>query len=228
MKTITLILICSLLLSACARKSELEAARADLTEAQRKIETLENERVARSSYDATRASLRLAEERIADLERGLKLAQEQVAVQAATQSSLNPTTGSGLPTALGLTKGSYEPANDTYVYNADAELSMGKNLKVSSPNGLMVSDPDLKVVGGDLNIKAKDVTLDAPDGMLTTAADGSVKFTGKTLTMHFEDGKNAGTLQAADAHQAGASETTASTNSLPPPTGVEGGASNSP
>jgi hypothetical protein len=228
MKTITLILICSLLLSACARKSELDAAREDLAAAQRKIESLENERVARSKYDATQASLKLAEERIVELERGLQLAQAQVAVQANTQSSLNATTGQGLPTALGLTKGAYEVANDTHVYSADAELSMGKHLKVTSPNGLMVSDPEIKVVGGDLSIKAKDVQLDAPDGLLTTAADGSVKFTGKTLTMRFEEEKNTEAPQAVDAHQAGTSETATSPNSLPPPAAAEGGASNTP
>jgi selenocysteine-specific translation elongation factor len=224
MKIITLLLVGSLLLCGCARKSELEAARENLAEAQRKIEILERERVARSSYDATRASLRLAEERIAELERGLKLAQEQVAVQAATQSTQNPTPGSAQPTALGLTKGTYEVANATHVYSADAELNLGSNLKVTSPNGLMVSDPEIKVVGGDLSIKAKDVQLDAPDAMLTTAADGSVKFTGKTLTMRFEDGKKSEAPQAADMNQAGERDATTSPNSPPPPATTEGGA----
>jgi len=92
---------------------------------------------------------------------------------------------------LDLGKGVYERANETYVYSPDAQLNFGRHLQISSPTGLMVSDPEQKIVGGDLNIRAKDVTLETSDGLLSTAADGSVKFTGKTLTMKFEDKKPA-------------------------------------
>jgi len=231
MKTITLILVCSLMLGGCARKSDLDAARENLAEAQRKIEILENERVSRSKYDMTRASLKLADERIATLERELRQAQEQGAVSsrpaASTELVGQPgVNASARPTALGLTKGTYEQATDTHVYSADAELSMGQHLKVSSPNGLMVSDPELKVVGGDLSIKATNVMLDAPDGLLMTAADGSVKFTGKTLTMRFDENKTSNapasdTPSSSNTSQTSESNTPTSASSVPPAAEVE-------
>lgn len=194
MKIITLFVCSILLLSGCARKSELEATREELVEAQRKIETLENERVPRANYDAAQSSLKQADARITVLERELKLTQEQLIVQAAVQPSAGSAsqfgaTSADRPTTPGLTKGTYEIANDTHVYSADAELNFGQHLRISSPNGLMVSDPEHKVVGGDLSIKSKDMVLDAPDSLLMTAADGSVKFTGKTLTIKFDETK---------------------------------------
>jgi len=197
MKLVTLFIAFSILLSGCARKSELEQARVDLTEAQRKIETLENERISRAQYENTRASLKLADEQIALLESELKLAQERLAAQERENTRVDQAGETGLngsggaPAALGLVKGVYEHSNDTFVYSSDAQLNFGRHLQISSPTGLMVSDPEQKIVGGDLNIKAKDVMIETSDGLLSTAADGSVKFIGKTLTMKFEDKKPA-------------------------------------
>jgi hypothetical protein len=196
MKLVTLLIAFSILLSGCARKSELEQARVDLTEAQRKIETLENERISREQYDNTRASLKLADEQIALLESELKLAQERLAAQErenpmVDQASEPGPNGNGTPATLGLVKGVYERSNETFVYSPDAQLDFGRHLQISSPTGLMVSDPEQKIVGGDLNIKAKDVMIETTDGLLSTAADGSVKFIGKTLTMKFSDKKTA-------------------------------------
>ena len=196
MNLISLLLVCSILLCGCVRKSELDQARADLTEAQRKIEVLGNERVPRMQYDATRTNLRLADKQIAALKQELKVAQEQLAAQelakiSVAQAKFNEPVMAGpdSPTVLGLVKGGYERANETYVYSPDAQLNVGRHLRISSPTGLMVSDPEQKIVGGDLNIKADSVMLESSDGLLTTAADGSVKFIGKTLTMKFDDNK---------------------------------------
>lgn len=193
MKIISLLIACSILLSGCVRKSDLDEARENLAEAQRKIDMLENERVSKSKYEAAQASLRLADVRIAELEFDLKKTEEQLVVLTTTQLAnetigRNGSTPTDRPTSLGLTKGTYETANETHVYSADAELNFGQHLKISSPSGLMVTDPDHKVVGGDLSIKSKDMVMDAPDGILTTAADGTVQFIGKTLTMKFADG----------------------------------------
>jgi hypothetical protein len=87
-------------------------------------------------------------------------------------------------------KGGYALSNDTYVYSADAQLNFGHHLQITSPTGLLVTDPDLRVVGGDLNIKGKGVTMETTDGLLTTESDGSVKFTGNTLTMKFASNAN--------------------------------------
>jgi hypothetical protein len=192
MKLITLLIAFSILLGGCARKSELETARENLAEAQRKIEALENERVPRVQYDATRASLKNADDRIVTLERELSVAQEQLATQEKVKSSgegASPPEAntSERPLALGMAKGAYVLSNETYVYSPDAQLNFGSHLQISSPTGLMVSDPEQKIVGGDLSIKAKGMMLETSDGLLTTTADGSVKFTGKTLTMKFED-----------------------------------------
>jgi multidrug efflux pump subunit AcrA (membrane-fusion protein) len=196
MKSLPLILIVSILLSGCARKFELEKARADLTEAQQKIAVLENERVPRSQYEQARASLKSADRQITELDQELKRTQQQLAVLEKAKQSVEAiagqeSRGAENPERLDLEKGAYERASETYVYSSDAQLNFGRHLQISSPTGLMVSDPEQKIIGGDLNIRAKDVMLETSDGLLTTSADGSVKFTGKTLTMKFEDKKPA-------------------------------------
>jgi hypothetical protein len=188
MKPFSLFIALSVLLCGCARKSELAEAREDLAVAQRKIEALENERVPKTQYDSTQASLKIADERIATLERELTLRQEQIDAQEKTGLLLGPKLDAlERPVALGLVKGGYVLSNDTHVYTPDALLNFGNHLLVSSPTGLMVSDPDQKIVGGDLNIKTKDVLIEASDGLLRAKPDGSVEFTGKTLTMKFEN-----------------------------------------
>jgi len=197
MKLVILFLCFSILFGGCARKSEMDEARINLAEAQRRIEALENERVSRSQYEATQASLKQASERITALEAELKLAQAQAAAlenatahsqpaSLASVASQSPATEPP-PAALGLARGAYVLSNETYVYSQDSQLNFGNHLQISSPTGLMVSDPEQKIVGGDLSIKAKGMMLETNDGLLTTAADGSVKFTGKSLTMKFDE-----------------------------------------
>ncbi|MBK9989687.1 MAG: hypothetical protein IPP19_02845 [Verrucomicrobia bacterium] len=228
MKIITSLACSVLLLSGCARKSELEATREELVEAQRKIETLENERVSRAKYEAAQVSLKLADQRIAVLERELKLTQEQLIVQATAVPTDGSASQFGAVTAArsttsGPTKGTYEIANGTHVYSADAELNFGQHLRISSPNGLMVSDPEHKVIGGDLSIKSKDMVMEAPDSLVTTAADGSVKFTGKTLTMKFNEAKipqaapTEGSLSSEPSQASGCATTTPESYSPPLP-----------
>jgi len=194
MKTITtFVAALSILLSGCARKSELDAARSDLAEAQHKIETLQSQRIPRIQFEAAQASLKAADERIAAMEHELQVAREQIAAQHGLEisdgSTKQPTAEASTelaPTVL--TSGTYVSANDTFVYSPDALLKFGKNLQISSPSGLMVSDSEQKIVGGELSIKAKDVLLETSDGILKAEPDGSVKFTGTTLTMKFENG----------------------------------------
>jgi hypothetical protein len=195
MKIILLFVALSIFCCGCARDSELEMERAKLAEAQRQIEVLENERVPRTQYDNTRASLKVADEKINALERELTVAETKLAAQVEANLARERANGSdpnrsATPTALGLIKGEYEQANETYVYSPESQLAFGRHLQISSPTGLMVTDPEQKIVGGDLSIRAKEVTLETSDGLLMTTDDGSVKFTGKTLTMKFEDKKS--------------------------------------
>jgi len=194
MKT-TASLVAALLffLGGCARKSELDAARADLVEAQHKIETLQSQRIPRIQYEEVQASLKAAGERVAATERELQIAREQIAAQRGlgiSDGSVNQPEAENspeLPRTV-LASGTYSSANDTLVYSPDALLKFGKNLQISSPSGLMVSDSEQRIVGGDLSIKAKNVLLETSDGILKAEPDGSVKFTGTTLTMKFENG----------------------------------------
>lgn len=228
MKFITLLIALSILLGGCSRKSELEEARENLAEAQRKIDALENERVPREQYDNTRASLKIADARIAALERELKTALEKVTAQNKMSSPGDhaneaETNASEKPTGLSLKKGAFVVANETNVYDADAQLNFGRHLQISSPTGLMVSDPELKIVGGDLTIKAKDMMIESSDGLLTTEADGSVKFIGKTLKMTFNDKKSASEIPSATVAPSNAN----ATEELPPATPTPA-ATNSP
>lgn len=198
MKSTLLICLLCLLLGGCARKSDLEKARAELAESRRKIEQLESERVPRTQYDIARASLRIADERITNLEKNLNAAYDLMAEQqinvppelAANAPGQPGATPTPPPSNFRLANGGYVVSNETHVYSADSELALGQNLKVSSPTGLMVTDTEQRVVGGDLSIKAKGVTMATEDGLLLTNTDGTVKFIGSNLTMKFDEKKD--------------------------------------
>ncbi len=192
MKTAALLCSLAVALGGCVRKSELDQTRLELSEARLRIEQLEAERVPRVQYDAARASLRLADERISTLEKKLNDAYDLLAEHpASTHSDAAPQSGvtPDAPAALQLTSGGYAVSNDTHVYSPDSRLELGEHLTISSPTGLMVSDTDHRIVGGDLAIRTKGMTMETSDGLLAAQADGSVKFTGSTLTMKF--GKDA-------------------------------------
>lgn len=187
MKNLSLLLALLLLANGCARKTGQGDAAANLEEAQKKIQKLETERVPRIDYDVAKASLHLAEERIGGLEKELKEAKDQLAAKNASAATA-PLPAAARPAAVqgvAVAKGTHEESNGTLVYSPDAQLNVGEHLQITSPTGLLVTDPEQKVVGGDLNIQAREVTLETADGLLTTEPDGSVKFTGNSLTMKF-------------------------------------------
>lgn len=194
MKHAALIVALCVLLGGCARKSDLDKARAELAEAQKRIEQLETERVPRAQYDVARASLRIADDRIATLEKNLNAAYDILAAdqnfahvqQQIPSASAAPAT-TAAPTNLQLVNGGYVVSNDTRVYTPDSQLALGEHLQVSSPTGLMVTDTEQRVVGGDLAIKTKGLTMETTDGLLSTQNDGTVKFVGSTLTMKFDE-----------------------------------------
>jgi hypothetical protein len=189
MKRLLLFTVAVACVTGCARKAELDAAKSSLVEAQKKIEQLEADRVPRMEYDVTKASLRLADQRIAELEQQLKETQQLLAAEplGQLQAAQNGSSRVERPKTLSVARGTHETANETLVHSADTQLNFGDQLQISSPTGLLVTDPDLRVVGGDLNIKAKGITMETTDGLLTAEGDGSVKFQGSHLTMKFDD-----------------------------------------
>lgn len=206
MKPLICLLFVSLLTAGCARRSELQAAKAELEEAKKRIETLETQRVPRIEYDVTKASLRLADERIAGLEQELRAAREQLSAKEPFLAEVpSGQAGGGVPTSLSVARGTHEFSNGTFVFSSDAQLNFGRHLLITSPTGLLVTDPDQRVVGGDLSIEAKGMTMETADGLLTAESDGSVKFTGNTLTMKF------GSAPADGANSTGAATAPAAT-----------------
>lgn len=185
-KTVLCLCLLSTLACGCARRSELEAARRDLAAAQREISALHRERVPRGEFEAARASLRVADRRIGDLEQDLAAARAQAALLEAAAATPAPAGLPGAPRLLTLARGTWETSDDTLVYSPDAQLNFGDSLQISSPTGLLVTDPELRVVGGDLSIRAKGMTLETSDGLLAAEPDGSVHFTGSSLTMRFD------------------------------------------
>lgn len=83
----------------------------------------------------------------------------------------------------GLVKGTYTLLDGTLIYSPDAQLKLGTGVLVSSPTGLMVSDDEQKIVGGDLAIEtgngvvnAQDAVVDVAKGVMTAE---SVSFDAK-------------------------------------------------
>ncbi|MFT3781926.1 MAG: hypothetical protein QM790_07910 [Nibricoccus sp.] len=194
MRTAAFFLLVALFVAGCAPKSELDATRAKLEEAQRQVQALERDRVPRIQYDRAHASLKIADDRIATLEYELKLARAEAAdlleKAKSNGTAFDSPEGTAIPTAMSLTRGNFSEANETRVFSDDAQLEFGPHLKVTSPTGLLVADPEMKVVGGDLAIKARNVTIESSgDGLLLSNADGTVKFIGNTLTMKFDEKK---------------------------------------
>lgn len=176
--------------SGCAPKSELEAARSDLAEARRQNELLQVQRVPRPQYDAAQASLRAAGRRISELEAELQSTRSQLAATEtrllAAQTSVAPSSPPLAQSAAALASGTYEASNGTFVYSQDALINFGSGLQVSSPTGLMVSDPEHKVVAGELTIRTtKGLSMETTDGSLSAQPDGSVKFIGNSLMLRF-------------------------------------------
>jgi hypothetical protein len=172
------------ILGGCVPKSEWDATQKELAAAQEKIAALERERVPRSDYDAAQSAALLFEEKAAALERALAQTRAQLAAQEKLELERQLAEKiAAAPRPAGLVQGTFEFANGTKVYSPDAVLNFGPNLRVSSSTGLMVSDPQHKIVAGELNLIAKDVVLETPDGLFLTERDGSVTFTGSSLTL---------------------------------------------
>ena len=66
----------------------------------------------------------------------------------------------------GLVEGTYTLLDGTVVYSPDAKLKLGTGVSISSPTGLMVSDHEQKIVGGDLAVETGDVSVQAREAIV--------------------------------------------------------------
>jgi hypothetical protein len=140
---------------------------------------------ARTAEAEARREVREVRHELAELREQLAAAQEKVRVTEAHPAT-PASAGSDTPiNATELFKGSYTTIEDTRVYSADAQLRVGRDVVISSPSGLMLSDNDVSIVAGDLAVKTPGGTLqtthafiDVNAGRIDLTAD-SVSFTNK-------------------------------------------------
>jgi hypothetical protein len=92
----------------------------------------------------------------------------------------------GVQSLLVLGKGSFRLVDGTMVYSPDAKLMLRSNL-ISSPNGVMVSDSEKKIVAGDLEIERPNGILKVTNGVVTSRDDGTY-ITGDHITFTTNDG----------------------------------------
>jgi hypothetical protein len=66
----------------------------------------------------------------------------------------------------GLIRGTYTLLDGTVIYSPDAQLKVGTGTLISSPTGLMVSDEEQEIIGGDLAIETEKATVEAQDALI--------------------------------------------------------------
>ena len=84
--------------------------------------------------------------------------------------------------APSLTRGASTLQNGVLLYSADAQLTLGNGLVVSSPNGTMISDASQQTIGGDLQITLPNGTVSVENGAITVQG-GKVSLTGDVFRM---------------------------------------------
>jgi len=98
--------------------------------------------------------------------------------------SLRSSKVNGMVVLPSLAKGSYVLVDGTVVYSPDAQLKLGRGVLISSPTGVMVSDPQQKEVAGDLTIESSHYSVQATDAVVNVnqghATAKSIHVTAKT------------------------------------------------
>ena len=186
LKRLPLVGLGVLLLTGCARRSELAKAQGEVADLQAKVALLEQQRVPRAELDQARAATAAALERVATLNQELTVTREQltgaqaqmVAAQeravALERRAVSPDVKvPEQPLAPGLGKGTYTIKDDTVVYSRDAQLNFANGMTITSPSGLMLSDKDREIVAGDLVVETPRGTA-APAAASATAAKPAV------------------------------------------------------
>jgi len=114
------------------------------------------------------------------LETELKNSQVQVAAlsdrvtvmenQPAALRSLKPRA----PVKVGLMKGGYRIQDENMVYLSDSQYRLSEDLFVTSPGGMMMSDKDQMIFGGDLLLQTPQGTIQGDDAVLEITGDSAI------------------------------------------------------
>ena len=202
-----LLFICTLLMVyfCFVLNSRLEQSKADLAAARDKIKATEELRVPRSDFDSTRSELLDAEKKITALQDELKNTQGQTTALSEWIAAMKNQPGLPRPagpkpvTKPGLIKGGFRIMDENMVYLPDSQYRMGADLFVTSPKGMMMSDKDQQIFGGDLQLHLPQGTIQGDDAVLEVNGDNAT-LTAKQVTVTLRKSAESGsTTQPANA-----------------------------
>ena len=137
-----------------------------------------NEKTQIVAHDSSRAELDAVRARVGNISTKLESATSRIDGLEKQRTELQLAAAvlrSASPNAPILLEGSVRIENDALIYSPDAKLQIvGKDLKVSSKTGVMVSDLTRKTIVGNLTLEtpqnileAKDAVMDVTNGSYT-------------------------------------------------------------
>ena len=177
--------------------SRLDQRATELAAAQARIKATEAQRVPRADFDSARRDLSEADQKIMTLEDELKNARVRTAALTErvaalqSQAALPRPDKPGAVAKPGLIKGGYTMMDESVVYFPDSQFRLGNDLLVSSPKGMMVSDKEQEIFGGDLLLQTPQGTIKSDDAMLEINGDNAT-LTGKQVTVTLRRTADAG------------------------------------
>ncbi len=180
--------------------SRLETTEAELAAARGKVKATEDQRVPREDLDLTQNQLNEAEKKILAMQEELKDSQtlitalnDRVALME-SQPNLPHPVRPRPPVKPGLIKGGYRLMDENMVYLTDSQYRLGEDLFVTSPKGMMMSDKDQQIFGGDLVLQTPQGTIQGDDAVLEVKGDQAT-LTAKQVTVTLRKSADAGNGQ---------------------------------
>ena len=150
-----------------------------------------NEKTQTVAHNSSRAELDALRARVGDLSTKLESAASRIDGLEKQRTELQLATAvlrSASPNAPILLEGSVRIENDALIYSPDAKLQIvGKNLKVSSKTGVMVSDVTRKTIVGNLTLETPEGIMEAK-GAVMDVANGS--YTAKSVEIQSRETKS--------------------------------------
>jgi hypothetical protein len=171
--------------------SRLERSEMELAALREKARAAEEQHAAHADLDTAREDLLEAEKKILELEDELKNSQGQVntltervtAMENQPSSLLRPAKPKPvLAVKPGLIKGGFSLMGENVVYMPDSQYRLGPDLFVMSPKGMMMSDRDQQIFGGDLLLQTSQGTIRGDDAVLEVNGDNAT-LTAKQVTV---------------------------------------------
>jgi hypothetical protein len=113
---------------------------------------------------------------------------------------------------VALLTGTFTREDGSFIYDADAKLRLAKDVILSSPTGVMVSNEKQTLFAGDMQIESGKNTITAHEGVLDTAANqmkatvASISFTNENNQLVRMTGENV-TLELPTSEKSPASST---------------------